>query len=350
MPGNGDLTITWDAANHNAMMGHIEALIAKGVVFHRLSEEGRGHRKVVLRPIRGTTDIAERKILLKAAEVAKIEDILARSGLRSAGASMTGPSSTAKIWRFMDLGRFLSLLSSKALYFACPSEFNDPYEGLYPRSHVAAFSTMAQTYVDQTRATRNQLVERYPTIDVGGLDRTIANMRDRLEKAFADVPLRFGISCWHKNAAESEAMWKLYSATGQGIAIESTIGQLREAISNREDLVVGDVRYLDFDHDPIEKGHENYGLFLKRKSFEHEKELRATVLLKHPGTGELVQCDLEALITRIHISPFAPIYMKEIVESVCSGTIAKIGKPIVRSELFDKPGAGFGLNLKIGSE
>lgn len=34
-----------------------------------------------------------------------------------------------KIWRYMDLAKFFSLLSKKELYFPNPKKFSDPYEG-----------------------------------------------------------------------------------------------------------------------------------------------------------------------------------------------------------------------------
>ena len=40
----------------------------------------------------------------------------------------------------MDLAKFISLLVTESLYFACPSEFDDPFEGYYLKSHFEAFS------------------------------------------------------------------------------------------------------------------------------------------------------------------------------------------------------------------
>jgi hypothetical protein len=253
----------------------------------------------------------------------------------------------AKIWRYMDLEKFVSLLSSEALYFACPCEFDDPYEGFYPKSYAQTFSLMSQQYLDQSLATRDNLVARYPGININGLTDAVHTAMERFKKAFDEVRLKFGLTCWHKNEAESEAMWKLYSASGHGIAIESTANQLRESILDKTSLVVGDVRYADFENDQIEKGHKNYGLFLKRKSFEHEKELRATILLKTPEKGEFVPCSLDTLITRVHISPLAPAYLKEVVDSICSGSVRKLCKPVLQSSLFDEPNADYRLNLKV---
>jgi hypothetical protein len=253
----------------------------------------------------------------------------------------------AKIWRYMDLAKFVSLLSSESLYFACPTEFHDPYEGFYPKSHTQAFSQISQKYLDQMAVTRDEIIARHPGVNIIGLDSAVGVAMDGFKKAFDEVRLKFGITCWHKNEVESEAMWKLYSASGNGIAIESTESQLRDSILDREDLVIADVRYVDFETDPVEKGHENYGLFLKRKSFEHEKELRGTVLLKEVGKGQLVKCNLDILITKVHISPLAPPYLKEAVDNICSGSARKLGKPILQSSLFDKPGTDYSLNLKV---
>jgi hypothetical protein len=40
-----------------------------------------------------------------------------------------------KLWRYLDLSRFLSLLDSTCLYFCRASEFrtNDPFEGSFPK-------------------------------------------------------------------------------------------------------------------------------------------------------------------------------------------------------------------------
>jgi hypothetical protein len=65
-------------------------------------------------------------------------------------------------------------------------------------------------------------------------------------------------------------MWQLYTVAGQGIAIESTKAKLEGALGGNG-IVVDQVRYMDFESAEIEKGHKRYGLFLKRKSFAHER-------------------------------------------------------------------------------
>jgi len=251
---------------------------------------------------------------------------------------MSTPTSD-KIWRYMTLSKLISLLSSKAIYFACPSQFADPYEGFYPASHMRAFEPILQKAIDDSREARNKLASLFPYADLSNVDNAlatqIAEMRESVEKS----RLKFGVSCWHQNNFESEAMWRLYSTSEPLIAIESTITRLHNSMTSGKKVTIDNVRYIDFENDPIETGHKHYGLFLKRKSFDHEREVRATILLHEVGKGELVKYVLEQLIYRIHISPFSPSHFADAVRISC----AEISKLICQSTLFAKPPAPFNL-------
>jgi hypothetical protein len=240
----------------------------------------------------------------------------------------------------MDVARFISLLATRSLYFACPpTEFDDPYEGLLPRSHYEAMSKMLrERFVEPLLSLRKDFAAK------GIRGRPIEDSLDKLRGQWRDAPKeatsKFGVCCWHESEGESDAMWKLYSVSGQSIAIESTIGQLRASLGDREGVIIDRVRYADFDHDPIEKGHKHYGLFLKRKCFEFEKEVRATVLLPVPGKGVPVGCDLDILITCIHLSPLAEEFVKDAVEALCAGNIVGLRKPVRQSLLYREPSYG----------
>jgi hypothetical protein len=107
------------------------------------------------------------------------------------------------------------------------------------------------------------------------------------------------------------------------------------------------VRYSNFESDPIEKGYKHYGLFQKRRSFDYERELRGTILLKEVGKGAFVKCDLDILITQVHVSPLAPSYFKDLVGEVCTGSVGTLHKPVLQSPLFEKPGDDYSLNLTL---
>lgn len=244
-----------------------------------------------------------------------------------------------KIWRYMDLAKFISLLSNEALYFSCPNKFADPFEGYLPKSHIKAMSALNQKFINEQLLFRDQIIASHPDKDSRDFDdrfyRGIKQYEKRIKGSLSEVSLKFGVCCWHRNENESEAMWRLYQS--YGIAIESTVEQLKIAMSGTKNIIIENVRYVDFENAPIEKGHKHYGLFLKRKSFEYEQELRATILLKEPTKGEFVKCDMNALINHVHISPFAEPYLKEVVENILGGNLCKLNKPVIKSSLFDPP-------------
>jgi hypothetical protein len=241
---------------------------------------------------------------------------------------------TQKIWRYMDFAKFISLLANEALFFPCPCRFNDRFEGYATRSDIETLSKMAQPIYKYMSESLNNNKKTHPDKDYSELDCLLKKLPETA-KAGPDTQ-RFGVSCWHKSEYESEAMWKLYSKSGQAIAIESTVKQLREAIINKDGVTIDSVRYLDFDKDTKDKRHP---LFQKRKSFEHEKELRASILLeeKDYGKGAFVKCDLNSLINKIHVSPFVEAFIKDDIEKLCSGKIQMINKPVIHSPLFNPP-------------
>ena len=260
--------------------------------------------------------------------------------------------SELKIWKYLDLAKFISLLTTNTLYFASPAQFQDLSEGSLPKSHADAWSKFIQeSIVDPNQALRPQFAARSPAA-LKQFDYIQQKLVRELPKAQREATLRFGVSCWHKSEYESEAMWKLYSASGQGVAIESSVGQLRSSLGSTEGIQIASVRYADFDNDPIEKGHKHYGLFLKKKSFEHEKELRATILLPSeqfslPANerGIAVDCNLSLLINKIYVSPLCAPYVASAVESLCRGKITVLEKPVIHSRLLSDRGYNIEISL-----
>jgi hypothetical protein len=243
-----------------------------------------------------------------------------------------------KIWRYVDFAKFTHMVATGTLYFPCVTELKDPYEGWMPRSHIKALTEMNRGIVDGMERAYHDILAQLPIAarDRVPVDAIIADARRKLDlqSVLPEVNRKFGVSCWHINEHESEAMWQLYSAAGQGIAIESTKARLEDALKG-DGIHVDHVRYMDFDTDEIEKRHQNYGFFLKRKSFVHEQELRATILLPAPGTGTAVSCDLNALIAQIHIFPKAPPYYVQAVKYAVSHAKPEIHAPVVISALLE---------------
>jgi len=156
------------------------------------------------------------------------------------------------------------------------------------------------------------------------------------------------LNCWHVDPHESAAMWRLYLKSNEGIAIESSVGQLRESFSQHtEKIHIGMATYIDYATEWIRKGTP----FLhKRKSFAHEKELRALMCRWPPlrsdkrgsdwanpaiSDGIHVPVDLEKLISRVIVAPKSPPWLYRLVESVTRKY--GISAPVKTSSLSTEP-------------
>jgi hypothetical protein len=56
------------------------------------------------------------------------------------------------------------------------------------------------------------------------------------------------ISSWHINEYESFAMWQIFTQNTEGLAIQSTIGRLQNALApeNNYKQFIGEVNYIDY--------------------------------------------------------------------------------------------------------
>jgi len=128
----------------------------------------------------------------------------------------------------------------------------------------------------------------------------------------------FAVSCWHLNSHESEAMWKLYIKSEEGVAIQSTYRRLCESLSRCQgEIFIGKVKYIDYATDQSNEP-DFWPLMHKRKSLTHEQEVRAITMdwpcLYGNGTfhastinnGVKVSVPLGTLIEKIYVAPNAP--------------------------------------------
>ena len=130
----------------------------------------------------------------------------------------------ANIWRYLDLPKFVSLLQTRRLYLARGDRFDDPFEG-------------SLTLPDQAR--RDYLLS---LAQKQGID------AERMaQKVIPTLKKKTFIQCWHISDHESIAMWKIYSARGVGIALQTEVGRLVKSIGEAPVKVsMGPVQYCDF--------------------------------------------------------------------------------------------------------
>ncbi|MCK2045600.1 MULTISPECIES: hypothetical protein [Chromohalobacter] len=153
------------------------------------------------------------------------------------------------------------------------------------------------------------------------------------------------ISCWHADNYESAALWGLYTKTNEAVAIETNYAKLRDVLP--ENVCLGLVNYIDYDREWLPEGSSFYPFMHKRKSFEHEKEVRAVIQelpdaekgialgKENERPGSNVNVDLNALIETVHVSPTAPKWFSELVSSVASAY--RLSAPVNQSLLYSEP-------------
>jgi hypothetical protein len=220
---------------------------------------------------------------------------------------------SVKVWRYMDFTKFVSVIESRTLHFNRADKFDDPFEGAAPVSnssqrfaHISSWSKEQQFRAAQHHSDLNKAWRKY-----------------------------VAINCWHENRYESAAMWKLYLKSGEGVAICTTFDRLTKSFVGNEPIYVGRINYIDYDTDVMREGYSFSSFLHKRKSFEHEKEIRA-LLWKPPvsytnegipdGTfdtsletingGVSVPVDLDILIDQLYVAPNAPKWFYDLVISV----------------------------------
>ena len=166
------------------------------------------------------------------------------------------------IWRYLDFTKFADLLDTQALFFCRADRFEDKFEGALSNPSVVARPT--------------ELVAKGFTVK-NALE--TAGLAAYAGKEF----LRFNaISCWHMSPRESAAMWRLYVKNDEGVAVRSTFRRLRSSfLEFRNEITVGLVDYVDYRKKLIPWRWPHAAYFHKRKSFEHEKEVRA-IITRYP--------------------------------------------------------------------
>lgn len=158
-----------------------------------------------------------------------------------------------------------------------------------------------------------------------------------LSRVVKEMRQRVFANCWHMAKSESAAMWKLYA--DRGIVLESTVKSLVASIDSRnQNMVLGRVRYIDYDKDIIPVvGY--FGAFLtKRRSFEYEREVRVLLSGKDDDpieNGRYVGVSLDSLIKSIYVSPRSPEWLTDVVQGLCKKY--NLHKKVCRSSLSSGP-------------
>jgi hypothetical protein len=244
------------------------------------------------------------------------------------------PPGKASLWRYMDVAKFICLLRDKALHFTRLDHLGDSWEGAKgSRENKRVWDDFYLRYFEQ--------IIRHPP---GGYkcqktDEEIkagaSRLLEQIEACGLNALRTNYVSCWHENENESEALWRLYCPpTTVGVAVRTTFGDLKLAFDDDLSVTLGRVEYVDFRR---QFAQINDSIFRKRKSLQHEQEVRAVIrdVSEDETLGRRRSVHIDKLIKEVVISPFAPAWVESIVGDLLLRYAVSI--PARRSELLDEP-------------
>ncbi|OFD96859.1 hypothetical protein BWGOE13_18580 [Bacillus mycoides] len=230
----------------------------------------------------------------------------------------------------MDFAKLVSLLSSQSLYLSRSDKFRDVFEG-----RIFGLKVLKERLEGRGFSGGNDFISAAFDED----------MKERSELADFLREHVF-INCWHLNEEQSAAMWDLYIKNGEGIAVQTTFGRLKQSLNYcKKDIYIGKVKYIDH------KKEDNYfcdkisPFFTKRLSFKHEEEVRLVYSASddrevhmnkpesHDVYGVNIEVDIFELTERIYISPDAPTWFKNVVEVILEKF--NIDVEVIHSKLYE---------------
>ena len=114
-------------------------------------------------------------------------------------------------------------------------------------------------------------------------------------------------------------MWQIFTQNSEGLAIQSTIGRLQNALHPETNFnqYIGEVNYIDYKKEYIPFDDMFFPFLFKRKSFQYEREVRiisdvADNTIKI-NDGLKINVDINELIEKIYIHPKSENWYKNLV-------------------------------------
>ncbi len=191
------------------------------------------------------------------------------------------------MWRYMEMSKFNSMISTSSLWLSRADRFDDTFEG---------------SISDATR----KIVKYGPDVTPEMI--VHFNEIHRWWKQWTYV------TCWQYADHENALMWSAYAKSG--VAIRTSFAELAAQLPDC--AVMSPVMYKDYSRDLVPDGtHMRY--FVKRHFFAPEREVRAVLIdappnaagtedleRENPNAGVAIPVDLSRLIHAVVARPYAP--------------------------------------------
>lgn len=236
------------------------------------------------------------------------------------------PPPERPLWRYLNFTKFISILTTRTLWFARADQLGDPFECSIPNWLPALAFEPATSILYRMNS-------EYIAFE---------------EQMHQRARLWLFISCWYGAQTDSAAMWSAYGTRQDGVAIRTSVDRFSQALNaDARHVTLAAVQYSDYsiaEAPPGVSPHWRTNMltpaFSKRLSYEHEKEVRA-IFMHHEDPdhdqpiGFQVDIDLEALVTEVTVAPFAEEWFVSLV-AACTKN-AGLSVPISRSDIGGTP-------------
>ena len=226
-----------------------------------------------------------------------------------------------RLWRYMNLPKFMEMIENNNLFFTRADKFEDKYEGAFT-------SKLKQRIEDSFR--------------INKIDSTFDEFKTKLRESVF-------INCWHKGVHDSMAMWKIYGDPTSGVAITTWVKRLEDILKKHNyyqnsETYIYDVKYINhWDNPTIDIKPYSRIFSHKLKAYSYENEIRAVVDTFHhtykerplAADGLKINIDVEKMIRSIVIAPNAPEWFFVLIQDIVKRYKIKI--PVRRSKLSFEP-------------
>ena len=229
-------------------------------------------------------------------------------------AGIKQPAKDATLWRYMNFEKFANILTKESLFFSRADKYDDKFEGYIPESIIVSYKS-AGIHID-------------PNI-------------------FRPYVM---CNCWHHGDEESMGMWDKYHLRNSGIAIKTTLENLKNSLPDEPNVFLGQIEYIE-NHNQIEIP-ENPSIaslvyspyFYKRIPFEYEQEVRAIIDISSISRddpyefGRPVEINVETLMrenSEVIVSPHADEWIVGTLELIAERCGFQF--PVNPSRLLDPP-------------
>jgi hypothetical protein len=137
-------------------------------------------------------------------------------------------------------------------------------------------------------------------------------------------------------------MWQIFTQKSEGLAIQSTLGRIQEALKldTTYNQHIGEVNYIDYKKEYIPFDNAFFPFLFKRKSFQYEREIRiisdVTEFQLKIDNGLKIDVDINQLIEKIYIHPKSENWYKNLVIELVQrlGFDFKIEKSDLESDIL----------------